>query len=147
MNKAIIRLSKIHDLALVPCYAHGANEDAGMDLHAVESVDVNAGKWVAVATGLMIELPPGLEAQVRPRSGLAARHGLTLLNSPGTIDPGYRGEIRVLLINHGDNTYTIKPGDRIAQLVVSPYVQVEWDMGVDLAPSDRGCGGFGSTGM
>tara|TARA_Y100000588_G_scaffold378544_1_gene459217 strand:+ start:20679 stop:21122 length:444 start_codon:yes stop_codon:yes gene_type:complete len=147
MKKAIVRLSKIHNLALVPCYVHGATEDAGMDLHAIEGVDVDAGKWVDVATGLMIELPPGLEAQIRPRSGLAARHGLTLLNSPGTIDPGYRGEIRVLLINHGDDMYKIKPGDRIAQLVVSPYVQVEWDMVDDLAPSDRGCDGFGSTGI
>jgi dUTP pyrophosphatase len=146
MKKATIRLIKVYDSALVPSYVHGANEDAGMDLHAIEYTDVDAGKWVDVATGLMIELPPGLEAQIRPRSGLAVRHGLTLLNSPGTIDPGYRGEIRVLLINHGSDTYTIKPGDRIAQLVVSPYVQVEWDMGGSLTPSDRGCGGFGSTG-
>ena len=117
-----------------------------MDLHAVERVAINPGEWASVRTGLTIELPAGFNGQVRPRSGLAARHGLTLLNSPGTIDPGYRGEMRVLLINHGRDTYTVEPGDRIAQLVIGAYAEVEWDTAENLAGSDRGGDGFGSTG-
>ncbi len=118
-----------------------------MDLYAVERVDIAPGAWAGVGTGLTIELPAGLEGQVRPRSGLAARHGLTVLNSPGTIDPGYRGEIRVLLINHGTTSYTVEPGDRVAQLVIAAYTAVEWDVSDDLADSNRGSGGFGSTGQ
>ena len=118
-----------------------------MDLHAVERVAINPGEWASVGTGLTIELPAGFDGQVRPRSGLAARHGLTLLNSPGTIDPGYRGEIRVLLINHSRQSYTVQPGDRVAQLVIAAYAQVEWDVSEDLANSDRGDDGFGSTGQ
>ena len=117
-----------------------------MDLHAVERVEIPAGGWAAVGTGLTIEIPPGFEGQVRPRSGLAAQHGLTLLNSPGTIDPGYRGEIRVLVINHGRDSYTVEPGDRVAQLVIAAYAGVEWEVSEDLADSERGGDGFGSTG-
>ena len=147
MRKLTVRLRKVHPEAQLPRYAHGGDEDAGMDLHAVERVAINPGEWASVGTGLTIELPAGFDGQVRPRSGLAARHGLTLLNSPGTIDPGYRGEIRVLLINHSRQSYTVQPGDRVAQLVIAAYAQVEWDVSEDLANSDRGDDGFGSTGQ
>ena len=146
MPKLSVRIRKIHPEARLPRYVHGADEDAGMDLHAVERVEIGPGTWAGVGTGLTIELPAGFEGQVRPRSGLAARHGLTVLNSPGTIDPGYRGEIRVLLINHGPTSYTVEPGDRVAQLVIAAYAEVEWDVSDDLADTNRGDGGFGSTG-
>jgi dUTP pyrophosphatase len=98
-----------------------------------------------VATGLTIELPPGFEGQVRPRSGLALNHAITMPNAPGTIDPGYRGELRVILLNLGQAAYTVHAGDRIAQLIVAQYEAVEWLEG-DLAESERGVGGFGSSG-
>ena len=147
VRKLTVQLRKIHAGARLPRYAHGANEDAGMDLHALRRVEIAAGEWAGIATGLAIELPPGLEGQVRPRSGLAERYGLTLLNTPGTIDPGYRGEIRVLLINHGRESYTVEPGDRIAQLVIAAYAEIEWNVSEDLAGSNRGIDGFGSTGQ
>lgn len=117
-----------------------------MDLHAVAEVELAPGSWAAVPTGLALEIPPGCEGQVRPRSGLAMKHGLTLLNSPGTIDPGYRGEVKVLVVNHGLEPYRIQPGERIAQLVVSRYEAVAWDWAEDLEESARAEGGFGSTG-
>ena len=98
-----------------------------------------------VPTGLSIELPPGYEAQIRPRSGLALKHAITLPNSPATIDPGYRGEIRVILLNQGREAYQIHPGDRIAQMVIARYEPIEWEEG-DLNSSRRGAGGFGSSG-
>ena len=147
MKKLTVRLRKVHPDARLPSYAHGASEDAGMDLHSVEAVKICAGMWASVSTGLVIELPPGTEGQVRPRSGLAVRHGVTILNSPGTIDPGYRGEVRVLLINHSTENYSVEPGDRIAQLVISSYLQVGWETVEDLTLSNRGSGGFGSTGV
>ena len=104
------------------------------------------GERASIPTGLRIELPEGYEAQVRPRSGLAIRHGVTILNAPGTIDSDYRGEIRVLLINHGLETFTIEPGDRIAQLVVAPVSRIVWQQAESLEESGRGEGGFGSTG-
>jgi dUTP pyrophosphatase len=99
-----------------------------------------------VPTGLAIALPPGFEAQVRPRSGLAAKHGVTVLNSPGTIDADYRGEISVILINHGDQPFTIRRGERIAQMVIAPVVRAELVVKAALSTTDRGGGGFGSTG-
>ena len=131
----------------IPELSGNPEENTGMDLHSVEAVKICAGMWASVSTGLIIELPPGTEGQVRPRSGLAARHGVTLLNSPGTIDPGYRGEVRVLLINHSKENYSVEPGDRIAQLVISSYLQVGWETVEDLTLSNRGSGGFGSTGV
>jgi len=116
-----------------------------MDLHAVEDVTLVPGVPRLVSTGLTIELPPGYEAQVRPRSGLALKHAITLPNAPGTIDPGFRGEIRVILMNLGREPYTVHVGDRIAQMVVSRYEAVQWSEG-DLADSTRGAGGFGSSG-
>src|SRR4051812_22396363 len=117
-----------------------------MDLHAVERVTLGAGETKLVATGLAIELPPGYEAQIRPRSGLALKHSITLPNSPATIDPGYRGEIRVILQNLGREAFEIHPGDRIAQMVISRYEAVEWVEGDELSDSVRGAGGFGSSG-
>ena len=105
-----------------------------------------SGGWKSVGTGIAVAIPAGYEGQVRPRSGLAAKFGVTLLNSPGTIDPGYRGEIRVLLINHGPEDYAIRAGDRVAQLVIGSYVAVDWRESEDLSGTGRGTGGFGSTG-
>ena len=116
-----------------------------MDLHSVEAVYIAPGETKLVATGLAIELPPGYEAQIRPRSGLALKHGITLPNSPATIDPGYRGELRVILHNLGRETFEIQPGERIAQMVIARYEAIEWEE-TELSPSARGEGGFGSSG-
>jgi dUTP pyrophosphatase len=113
-----------------------------MELHAVEDATLEPG---LVPAGLTIEIPPGYEAQVRPRSGLALQHAITLPNAPGTIDPGYRGEIRVILLNLGREPYTVHAGDRIAQMIVARYEAVEWLEG-ELADSTRGPAGFGSSG-
>jgi dUTP pyrophosphatase len=138
-----IRIKRLHMDALLPEYAHGPLEDAGMDLRSVERVVLTPGVAQAVPTGIAIELPPGYEAQVRPRSGLGLRHSLTV--NFGTIDPGYRGEIRVIMFNLGTGNYTIEKGDRIAQLVVAKYEAIEWEEG-ELGDSERGSGGFGSSG-
>lgn len=116
-----------------------------MDLHSVEPATLAPGETRLVATGLALELPAGYEAQIRPRSGLALKHSITLPNSPATIDPGYRGEIKVILRNNGNATFQILPGERIAQMVIARYEAVEWEEG-DLAESRRGEGGFGSSG-
>jgi dUTP pyrophosphatase len=130
---------------MLPRYAHGPDEDAGMDLHSVESVTLGPGETKLVPTGLAIELPSGYEAQIRPRSGLALKYSITLPNSPATIDPGYRGEIRVILLNLGREPFQISPGERIAQIVISRYEAIEWEEG-ELGNSARGEGGFGSSG-
>jgi dUTP pyrophosphatase len=123
---------------------------AGLDLLAAVPEDAPVilapGKYTLVPTGLSIALPPGYEAQVRPRSGLAARHGVTVLNAPGTVDADYRGEIGVPLINHGDVPFTIRRGERIAQMVIAAVVQAELIQVTTLSPTARGSGGFGSTG-
>ena len=130
--------------------AYQSADAAGLDLLA--AVADNAplvlapGKHATVPTGLAVALPPGFEAQVRPRSGLAARHGVTVLNSPGTIDADYRGEISVILINHGDAPFIIRRGERIAQMVIAPVVRAELAVAASLSATDRGSGGFGSTG-
>ncbi|MDR3703727.1 MAG: dUTP diphosphatase [Candidatus Sulfopaludibacter sp.] len=140
-----IRIQRVHPSAVLPEYAHGPREDAGMDLRSVETVTLEPGVPLLVATGLTLELPPGFEAQVRPRSGLALKHTITIPNAPGTIDPGYRGEVRVILLNQGRDAYTIHAGDRIAQMIVARYEPVEW-VEEGLADSARGSGGFGSSG-
>jgi len=123
---------------------------AGLDLVAAVPEDapmiLAPGQYALVPTGLTIALPPGYEAQVRPRSGLAAKHGVTVLNSPGTVDADYRGEISVLLINHGATPFTIRRGERIAQMVIAAMVQAELVPVISLSATDRGSGGFGSTG-
>ncbi len=124
---------------------------AGMDLRAAlvdgETVTLAPGARALIPTGLAIALPPGYEAQVRPRSGLAAKHGVTVLNSPGTVDADYRGEIKVILINHGAESFAVSRGMRIAQMVVAPVTQARWRAATALPDSVRGDGGFGSTGI
>jgi dUTP pyrophosphatase len=117
-----------------------------MDLYAVEEVVLAAGGRASVGCGIALEIPPGYEGQVRPRSGLAAKHGVTLINAPGTIDPGYRGEVRVLMINLSRETYLVKTGERVAQLVIGAYAAPEWQWAETLDDSERSEGGFGSTG-
>ena len=128
--------------------AYQTHLSAGMDLRAAlaEPVRLQPLERQLIATGLYIELPPGYEAQIRPRSGLAYKHGLTVLNSPGTIDADYRGEIKVLLVNLSNESFTIQPGERIAQMVVARHARVAWQQVSNLEESARGGGGFGSTG-
>jgi dUTP pyrophosphatase len=140
-----IRIQRVHPDAILPVYAHGPQEDAGMDLCAVAEVTLEPGVPRLVATGLTIEVPAGFEAQVRPRSGLALKHAITIPNAPGTIDPGYRGEVRVILLNLGREPYVVHAGDRIAQMILARYEAVEW-LEEKLADSARGQGGFGSSG-
>lgn len=140
-----ISIQLLHPQASLPRYAHGPQEDAGLDLCSTEPVALEPGVPKLVPTGLAIELPPGYEAQIRPRSGLALKHAITLPNAPATIDPGYRGEIKVILLNLGKAVYQVQAGDRIAQMVVAKYEKVEW-VETELANSTRGTGGFGSSG-
>eukprot|EP01037_Dinobryon_pediforme_P006133 gene6133-6208_t len=117
-----------------------------MDVVAAEDVAIAPGARHAVATGLAMAIPPGFEIQVRPRSGLALKHGVTVPNTPGTIDSDYRGELKVILINHGDSTFVVQRGDRVAQLVLAPVTQATWLESDELDSTARGAGGFGSTG-
>jgi dUTP pyrophosphatase len=140
-----IKIQRLDPAATLPRYAHGPDEDAGMDLCALHDALLEPGAPQLLPTGLRIEVPPGYEAQIRPRSGLALRHAITLPNSPATIDPGYRGEIRVILLNLGREPYHVRAGDRIAQMVIARYERIEWEE-TELAGSLRGEGGFGSSG-
>jgi dUTP pyrophosphatase len=140
-----VRIQRIDPNAFLPEYAHGPDEDAGMDLRALEDAELAPGVARTVRTGIAIELPSGFEAQVRPRSGLALNHSITLPNAPATIDPGYRGEIKVILLNLGREAYHVRRGDKIAQFVIARYEKVEWEEG-ELNSSKRGTGGFGSSG-
>jgi dUTP pyrophosphatase len=140
-----IKIQRLRPEAALPAYAHGPDEDAGMDLRAVEAALLEPHVPRLVPTGLSIEVPPGYEAQIRPRSGLALEHAITLPNSPATIDPGYRGEIRVILLNLGKQPYQVRAGDRIAQMVIARYERIEWEE-AELGESLRGAGGFGSSG-
>ncbi len=132
----------------LPLPAYATASSAGVDLSAAvaEPVTIAAGARALVPTGLALALPEGYEGQVRPRSGLALRHGVTVLNSPGTIDADYRGEIQVILVNFGSEAFRIERGLRIAQLVIAPVSRVVWQPVATLAESERGAGGFGSTG-
>lgn len=131
-----------------PLPSYATAHSAGMDLRANLDTPVTLapGEHALIKTGLFLELPEGTEAQVRPRSGLAFKHGVTVLNAPGTIDADYRGEVGVLLINHGQQPFEVKDGERIAQLVIARYERVTFAEVADLAPSERGEGGFGHTG-
>lgn len=137
------RLPHGEGLAL-PAYATAGA--AGMDVLAAEDVMLAPGARHAVATGLALAIPPGYEIQVRPRSGLALKHGISVPNTPGTIDSDYRGELKIILINHGVEPFPIARGDRVAQLVLAPVVQAAWEEVADLEETARGSGGFGSTG-
>ncbi len=139
-----LKVKRLTPSALLPSYAHPG--DAGLDLFAAEAATVPPGERKLVGTGISIELPPGTEGSVRPRSGLALKNGVTVLNSPGTIDQGYRGEVGVILINHGSTPFEIHAGMKIAQLVISPCLSVAIDEAPALTQSSRGQGGFGSTG-
>ena len=145
VNVSIKRLAHAAGLQL-PSYATVGS--AGLDLPAAvdESVVIQPAARTAIPTGLCLGLPTGYEAQVRPRSGLALRHGLTVLNSPGTVDSDYRGEVMVILINHGNTPFTVARGDRIAQLVVAPVSRAVWIEIAEIEDTERGTEGFGSTG-
>lgn len=134
--------------ARLPSYA--TDGSAGADIYALipeeSGITLEPGERALVPTGLFMALPTGYEAQIRPRSGLAAKHGITLLNSPGTIDSDYRGEVKVIVINHGGEPYTIHSGERIAQMVIAPVSQAGFEQVMDIDETSRGLGGFGSTG-
>lgn len=146
ITTAVVRLPHAHDL---PLPAYGTPESAGCDLLAAipQPLVLHPGKRALVPTGLKMMLPDGYEAQVRPRSGLALKHGVTVLNTPGTIDADYRGEVGVILINLGEEDFTITRGMRIAQMVVAPVIQTDWREVSELNETTRGEGGFGSTGQ
>ena len=143
----ILPLPHYEGLAL-PAYE--TPQSAGMDLRAAvpddEPVSIPPGEWRLIPVGIAIALPAGYEAQVRPRSGLAAKHGISCVNTPGTVDADYRGEIRVNLINHGQTEFTVQRGDRIAQMIIAPVTQAVWEVADSLDETERGAGGFGSTG-
>ena len=136
---------KIDSAAKLPEYAHPG--DAGMDVFSVADILLPPGGRALIRTGLVMHLPPDAEAQVRPRSGLALKHGVTVLNAPGTIDAGYRGEVGVILINHGSEPFRVEKGMKIAQIVVAPVVRAEIAETAESDSTDRGSGGFGSTGI
>ena len=140
-----VLFKRLRPEAELPAYARPG--DAGMDLRSVEETVVPRGGRALVKTGLAMQLPSGYEAQVRPRSGLALKHGVTVLNTPGTIDSGYRGEVGVILANFGDSDFPVAKGDRIAQLVIAPVTQAEVEETDVIDETDRGAGGFGSTGV
>jgi len=131
-----------------PLPEYTTSASAGLDLRAnlLKPVLLEPGEWKLIPTGLHIELPAGFEAQVRPRSGLAYKYGITVLNSPGTVDADYRGDVGVILINHSKKAFEIKSGERIAQLVIAKHEQADWQLVEELENTDRGAGGFGSTG-
>ena len=140
-----VRFKRLCPDAVLPAYAHPG--DAGMDIRSVDDLEIAPGARALVHTGLVMVLPPGWEAQVRPRSGLALKHGVTVLNTPGTIDAGYRGEVGVILANLGDAPFAVKKGDRIAQVVVAPVTTAAIEETDVVDDTDRGGGGFGSTGV
>ena len=139
-----VQIKKVHPDAIIPKYQTAGA--AGVDLCSIEDVSIGEGDKALVATGLSMAIPQGWEGQVRPRSGLAAKSALTVLNTPGTIDSDYRGEVKVILINHGHGVFHVRKGDRIAQMVFTPVAQADFAEVEDLEFTDRGAGGFGSTG-
>ena len=141
----IVKFKRVHPDAVLPAYARP--DDAGLDVCACEFACVQPGERRLIKTGLVMELPQGTEAQIRPRSGLALKHGITLLNTPGTIDAGYRGELGVIIINLGDQPFDVQPGMRIAQMVIAPVLHVETIEVAEVSHTIRGSGGFGSTGI
>lgn len=147
MNKVKLKIQKLpHYKGDLPQYQ--STLASGFDVRAqIESgITLKTGERAMVATGLCFEIPPGYEIQARPRSGLAAKNGISLVNTPGTIDADYRGEVKIILINHGLEAFEIKPQERIAQLVLAPVVQADFEILSTLSETERGAGGFGSTG-
>jgi dUTP pyrophosphatase len=151
MSRLDVLVTRLPHGADLPLPAYQSEHAAGLDLLAAVPADapvvIAPGRWAAIPTGLALALPEGSEGQVRPRSGLAARHGVTVLNAPGTIDADYRGEVQVILINHGSESFSVTRGMRIAQLVVVSTLRVTLIEASELTATDRGSGGFGSTGM
>lgn len=147
-EQAVISIKRLDHASDFPLPSYATSHSAGMDLMAAidSSVTLPVGERAIIPTGLSIALPSGYECQIRPRSGLAAKNGVTVLNSPGTIDADYRGEIKVILINHGSEPFLIDRGMRIAQMVIARYTQAHWNLVEDLDETARGTGGFGSTG-
>ena len=141
-----IRLTRLPHGEGLPLPAYATDGAAGMDVVAAEDVDLEPGRRHAVATGFKVAIPEGYEIQVRPRSGLALKHGISVPNTPGTIDSDYRGELKVIMINHGDEAFAVRRGDRIAQLVPAAVTRAEFDEVEELCETERGAGGFGSTG-
>jgi dUTP pyrophosphatase len=139
-----IEILKLNEAAIIPSYSHSG--DAGLDLFAVEAQTILPGETKLINTGIAIALPPGTEAQIRPRSGLALKHSITVLNSPGTIDAGYRGEIGIILINLGKKPFQVLPGMKIAQMVIASFIQAKLTIVNQLDATARGIDGFGSTG-
>jgi dUTP pyrophosphatase len=140
-----LKVKLIDKKAVLPAYAHPG--DAGLDLFSIEQKEIAPGECALVRTGIIIELPEHTEAQVRPRSGLALSHGVTILNTPGTIDHGYRGEVKVIMINHGKKSFIVEEGMKIAQMVIKPVLTVDVVRVDELSDTRRGDGGFGSTGL
>lgn len=140
-----LKVFRLQELAAIPEYAHPT--DSGLDLVAVEEIEIPSRESRLIKTGIAIELPPSTEAQIRPRSGLALKHQITVLNTPGTVDEGYRGEIGVILINHGNTSFTVTQGMKIAQMVIAPVIRVGIEEINQLSSTSRGSGGFGSTGQ
>ncbi|MCE5202160.1 MAG: dUTP diphosphatase [Synergistaceae bacterium] len=143
MGTIIVKVKAADGISL-PAYATVGS--SGMDVRAAESAVIHAGDRGCVGTGLYLEMPLGCEAQIRPRSGLALKHGVTVLNAPGTIDSDYRGEVRIILVNHGRDDFVVEPGDRIAQIVFAAVTHVDIVRSDELADTERSSGGFGSTG-
>jgi dUTP pyrophosphatase len=139
-----LKIQKLSPAASSPRYEH--IHDSGLDLISIEDLEILPGESRLVRTGISIELPQGTEAQIRPRSGLALKHQITVLNTPGTIDEGYRGEVGVILINHGKSSFKVTQGMRIAQMVIAPVIRVDVEEVDELSDTSRGSGGFGSTG-
>ncbi len=148
-KKPLARIYKAPAFKDLPIPEYATPESAGVDLYAAVEMPVVVAPhtWRLISTGIRVALPSGYEAQIRPRSGLALKYGVTLLNAPGTIDADYRGIVGVILMNHGEDTFTVRRGDRIAQMVVLPVAQIDFEEVTYLRPTKRGDGGFGSTGI
>ena len=142
-----IKLTRLPDATDLPIPSYATAGAAGLDVVAAETCTLNPGERRAVSTGFAVEIPPGYEVQVRPRSGLALKHGITCLNTPGTIDSDYRGEVRVILANLGTEPFAVRRGERIAQLVPAPVLRATFTEVAELQETERGSGGFGSTGQ
>jgi dUTP pyrophosphatase len=145
VQKVKVKILKLVNYAKLPRYEH--EDDSGLDLFALEDQEILPGEAVLIGTGISIELPLGTEAQIRPRSGLALKHSVTVLNTPGTVDAGYRGEIGVILINHGQKSFKVLKNMKIAQMVIVPVIRAELEEVDSLSETVRGEGGFGSTGV
>jgi dUTP pyrophosphatase len=140
----VLKVKLLHEKARLPQYAHEG--DAGLDLFSTSETTINPGESILISTGISVQLPPNTEAQIRPRSGLALKNQVTVLNTPGTIDQGYRGEIGVILINHGKLPFKVEIGMKIAQMIITPVLVVKVETIEELDKTKRGLGGFGSTG-